>query len=400
MNHNLNHHHHHRRDENVEPSDSDFICRFLKFMTIVTVLWLIFFFSTYEHETTLMILAVIGFILFLLYMMVQICILAFTTDPTQTSNSVIHTILTDDEERKDYHHQQQQNGDYYNDYNDDDDDDEGNTIPPEVISQRLLSYSLDETPLQIRSCLQEISSGTHESDSSSSPPPPSSPRNGRYKIICVAVYFGKQIRTEATLLLTFTKQLTSSSSSSSSNNNIARPPYYHNPRYCNGWQVTGKSSGMRERTASNSSSKYDSGIISDGFLNAKGEMYWIFGNPKWCSNHIHDEDEDDNNDDDEDNGRRNALDSCMYRGCFEFDSNRLCEGDFQAGGTAPRGRIVRMEWMDDGVAATTTTTTSNAASSQRANKTARRQKEDAFLSSSSSFFTANVEMIDLGKSLV
>jgi hypothetical protein len=102
----------------------------------------------------------------------------------------------------------------------------------------LFAYSFDQTPSRIRQC-QEYSN------------PDNVPSNGTYKIVYNTVVFGRHVRSEGFLHLTFN-------------------PYNSDRSHKNGWQIKG-STGFGNRTVT----------ILDGFLNTEGLMYWTM--PMLCT---------------------------------------------------------------------------------------------------------------------
>ncbi|KAG7357368.1 hypothetical protein IV203_002056 [Nitzschia inconspicua] len=96
----------------------------------------------------------------------------------------------------------------------------------------VFSYPFGETRRRIRNC-QDFASSHN------------APKDGTYRIVCTAIIFGKQIRSEGYLHLTF---LASSK----------------DPSKNTGWEVEGSCIfGKRQST------------IQEGFVNAKGHIYWV-----------------------------------------------------------------------------------------------------------------------------
>lgn len=147
------------------------------------------------------------------------------------------------------------------------------------------SYPVEETSQRIRSCNQLVTPGK-------------SPMNGTYSAVYNAIVFHRTIRSEGKLRLQFHTDHKHDNSNYTSNIN-------------NGWTITGESVFGS-----------DSRPIEDGFVNAKGEMYWKVG-------------------------------STIYRGVLDLNSSCLFDGEFMpASSTAksimtavkpPHGRIVRLE---------------------------------------------------------
>jgi hypothetical protein len=143
------------------------------------------------------------------------------------------------------------------DYCDDSDeirDDDGN-------EDELLRFDFDETPTQIRDCHQ---ARVHNL----------APKNGPYTVVYAALYFGKAMRSEAKMTLDFKEKI-------------------------NGWEITGRTD--FKTTA----------IIEDGFVNARGEMYWV-------------------------------TKDCLYRGVLDIATSTMFDGEFLSS-TGNRGRVVRLE---------------------------------------------------------
>jgi hypothetical protein len=139
-----------------------------------------------------------------------------------------------------------------------DDEEDGTTF---------FAYDIDETPTKIRECQQEIT----VSDS---------PTNGIYNVVFSAIYFGKALRSEGQFELQFETDSNS-----------------------RGWNLKGWSLFKERRQAE----------IQEGFVNAKGELYWI------------------------------SAEKTIYRGVLDFQSNTFFDGEFLAASGSPRGRIVRLE---------------------------------------------------------
>lgn len=149
----------------------------------------------------------------------------------------------------------------------------------ESSSSDVFPFSFARTSQQIRSVQDPITPGT-------------SPSDGHYEIVYNAIVFGKTVRSQGKLILHFKDEN-------------------------NGWSISGSSESIS-----------GSRLISEGFVNSMGQMYWIV---------------------DEGSG-----DPCMYRGVFEIASYALWDGDFQSVGSSTRanGRIVRLQKInDDGTAA-------------------------------------------------
>jgi hypothetical protein len=123
-------------------------------------------------------------------------------------------------------------------------------------------YEFEESPVRIRNCPE--------------PTPTEGPTNGVYTAVYSALYFGKALRSEGQLELQFQEK--------------------HN-----GWNIQGESIFGHDCTQ-----------IQEGFVNAKGEMYYM------------------------------TSSGCIYRGILDFSSSTLFDGEFQSK-TGPRGRIVRLE---------------------------------------------------------
>jgi hypothetical protein len=130
--------------------------------------------------------------------------------------------------------------------------------------------TLTSIPQKIRSCQDEINTGE-------------SPQDGIYEIVYNATFFRRSFRTQATLHLTFQRNKCNS-----------------------GWSISG-----------HSESSAGSRPISEGFVNAKGQMYWT----------IHE--------------KRNII--CIYRGVFDLSSNSMFGGDFHSStNKGANGSIVRL----------------------------------------------------------
>lgn len=132
-------------------------------------------------------------------------------------------------------------------------------------------YTFAETPKRIRACSKMVVPGK-------------SPTNGTYTAVFSAIFFNKAVRSEGKLRLEFL------------------------PTHDNGWTIQGESNFGKISHA-----------LKDGFVNAKGEMYWRTGDS-------------------------------IHRGVLNFVSSSMFDGELIAGGkrflstkSAPVGRIVRLE---------------------------------------------------------
>jgi hypothetical protein len=125
-------------------------------------------------------------------------------------------------------------------------------------------YEMAETPQRIRECEHTITPGV-------------GPTNGTYAAVYSAVYFNKSVRSEGNLHLEFS------------------------PTHDNGWTVQGESSfGKVQR------------VVLEGFVNAKGEMYW-------------------------------KTPQAIHRGNLDFSRSCMWDGEFTPAKKGPNGRIVRLE---------------------------------------------------------
>lgn len=275
----------HHQDQQRE-AEKRLYWRFGQFLFLMGIFWSIIFFAEIEHDNTLLILGMIGFGLWLVYMLVTIVISVCTLSSSRHDR--LDNILTQEELQDVYY--------------DDDDEDEGEG------DQRLWNWSMKETPHRIRTCYEEIGATLAQNG----------PTNGLYKIVYTATYFGKNIRSESQMQFTFVLD--------TKNNN--------------GWDVNGTTVSAIQNAAPQTTR-----AISEGFINARGEMYWII--------------------DDSNNRRDNGTSAKgIYRGNFDFKTNSLVDGEFQAG-DAPRGRIVSMELIKNMTASTTFNTSSNGHNKQQ-----------------------------------
>ena len=188
--------------------------------------------------------------------------------------------------------------------------------------ERWQSYTFEETPHQIRKCPAKVGF--------------SHPTNGLYKIVYSAIYFGKTIRTEAQLDLKFLPN-----------------------KNGNGWEIRGTSLSGNHK-ASNEANR----VVSEGFVNARGEMYWKLANA--------------------DEVEREEM-ICIYRGLLDFQSDSMFDGEFE-GLKVPRGRIVRMELM----IADPSSQNSNSAADKSNGASSTRPRGN-------SWGDADVEMVEMGK---
>lgn len=129
------------------------------------------------------------------------------------------------------------------------------------------SFSFEETPTRIKSNKNSIMTGQV-------------PTNGTYTAVYSATFFNKSIRMEGKLRLEFMQT------------------------HDNGWTLVGESSFGKVSNA-----------IKEGFINSRGEMYWISG-------------------------------ESIYRGVLDFASSCMFDGEFVPNGNSekgPSGRIIRLE---------------------------------------------------------
>ena len=245
-------------------------CRIIKCTVLLLVVWGMILWLTEHHDDTLAWLLLGIMLLWFLYMLVYVCMVlcsiralaarssnATTTTTPQRGDGVL---LVDD-------HFNNNDGDDGIIQSDSDDDDEEN-------ADRLLQFGFDETPQKIRGNRQRLIS------------PNKKPKDGIYTVVYSATYFGKAMRSENKLDITF--QYVKDDS---------------------GWDITGKS-GVVGKSSSNTTK------IEEGFLNPLGEMYWITQN-------------------------------CIYRGVLNLDTLTMFDGEFltkKSGNQTVKGRVVRLEY--------------------------------------------------------
>ena len=291
--------------------ERQFYLRVIKFMSMLMVFFALLFASQQmEHSDLLFIgLCVLG-VGFLLYMIASLAYAIFVTN----SQNDLRNILTEEELAEMQQH---------------DDEEEEDNI--EATAAQLAEYPMEETPKWIRSCREP-------------PSPFRKPKNGRYNIVYNAVYFGKSIRSESQLQLTFEES-------------------HQN----HGWEVRGDLLSGDTRS-SKPQAQTSRRCIADGFVNPRGEMYWKLANPDQEAN----------------------LEG-IYRGVMDLQSCAMYDGEFKAG-SAPPGRIVRMEFIGEMV------------------ELAEPEQDDGPLSGmddnwgspdfDSEWSTQDVEMVTLDKSIV
>lgn len=264
-----------------------FYIRFAKFLVTITIFCFLIMLTDFQHGGAFSLLFTILSGMFTLYMLGSL-IMAMLIQ-----NQLLQPgILTEGNTSNNQH-------DYDSEEEEWDSDD-----------QRALPYSFEETPRQIRKCSSKIGF--------------SHPADGLYTIVYAAIYFGKQIRSEAQMDLQF---------------EVAREG--------NGWTIHGTS-------ISGKQSPEGHRVISEGFVNARGEMYWKLSNPLG-------------------NNEKEDM-SITYRGQFDFHSNSMFDGEFWAE-RVPSGRIVRLELLQPGHSS------NNIAITQQANS-----RKDT-----------NIEMVELGE---
>jgi hypothetical protein len=242
-------------------AERQFYVRFARFLVVLMIFFGIMFISEMEHDNFLFLAGIAGLGIWMLYMIGSLSYTLMVVNPRNN----LREILTEEEL-----------GDIDNQGNEEQDGE--NAIDGGV--GRMAVFSFDETPNYVRSCRQEIGYLA------------SKPKNGRYKVVYNAVYFGKSIRSESNLYLQFDATMF-------------------------GWEVSGMIYSGKD--INHGSCRH----ISEGFLNGRCELYWKLDK-------THDEAQ---------------LDG-LYRGLFDLPSCTMFDGDFKAG-TAPPGRIVRMELMEE-----------------------------------------------------
>ena len=264
------------RDQHFD--ERDFWLRFVRFFGTFMAFLLMVLFLVMEGDNTLAFVFMVCFVVGLAYFLYTTVI-----HPHPRHGGGIRDILTDQEL-----HDMDNDG-----YDEEEDDDVDGGA---AASEWMAATSFADTPDYVKSCRQEISLDKQ-------------PQSGTYKVVYNAVYFGKSIRSESHVLLTFQPAATKDG---------------------NGWTITGGN------ISGSTGDFHSSRPISDGFLNARGDMYWRL---------VHTADEPDNL-------------AGTYRGWFDLRSNVMFDGEFQAG-NAPPGRIVRMERIGDIPAAAAANSTNN-----------------------------------------
>ena len=229
----------------VPPQDHDpitqeenaiqFYCRLLRFMVAILVFWLFVLLLEEEHEYVVAKAFLAAFFIWLILWLIHKCVFIFCfLCPSSVSASEEEGVgaLTTAEQ-----------------------DDEEEHFP----------FEFEETSARLRDCPEPI--------------PMQGPTNGVYTAIYTAYFFGKALRSQGKLQLTF------------------------NEEKDNGWTVQGKSIFGK-----------DCNEIQEGFVNAKGQMYYVTSN------------------------------GCIYRGVLDFASSTMFDGEFKSWKTkGANGRIVRLE---------------------------------------------------------
>lgn len=317
-----------------DPTDLDidesyyYYCRWFRYLTCLFLFWTLVLLLMSFHEDSLVIACMVLLGLWILYMLLYILVSIASsygccdscwkgqqeqeqqrrrrrtldaeslpmTDPGHSGGSLIGT--------------GGRNFGYDNEFDDDGDDDNGDD---DTYFQQNHTFhcSFDETPKYIKSCSKSISTTKV-------------PKDGLYDTIFSAVFFGKPLRTEGKLYLTFQPHTTTTMLSKSTNNNLRDENNNTTKiKFQNGWQIHGKSifRGVQAKS------------LVDGFVNAKGEIYWITENIK------------------------NPI---VHRGLLNLSTCQLFDGEFSSSTGKHSGRIVRLELSkDQSIPVSTTTTTTD-----------------------------------------
>lgn len=245
-----------RRKQNEEELDR--YRRFLKLMFLLLLFWFVMLYFIVHHDLGLIIAGIVILAIWIFYMCMCIfgnLFLRFRERRRQRKRR--RQIPSEDDGEQDGFH----------------DEEEGLTGMSSMVDRlnggggdnQAFSFPFGETAKRIKSCREPTVPGR-------------GPTNGTYTAVFSAVYFNRVMRSEGKLQLEFYKHAE------------------------NGWKIQGESNFGK-----------DSRVIREGFVNAKGEMYWKVGNT-------------------------------IHRGILDFASSCMFDGEFvPKGDEGPVGRIVRIE---------------------------------------------------------
>ncbi|KAG7350503.1 hypothetical protein IV203_009863 [Nitzschia inconspicua] len=270
--------------------ERDRVFRIARCAVFMLFFWLIILWLLYEHDNKLVIILISLFSVVVLYFLGLLCSVVFMSSSTYTPPDI------EDEDGGDCYEMTEQDEHHSilvdSSCNRGGDVDESSTVG-------VFSYPFGETRRRIRNCPDFASTLA-------------TPKDGTYKIVCTAIIFGKQIRTEGYLHLTF---LASSK----------------DPLKTTGWEVEGSCTfGKRQST------------IQEGFVNAKGHIYWVLPLQSAPKRGVRTTNDDE------------LTNVTVYRGKWDPHNNQSWEdGEFQSlqevvtattrSGGSHEGRIVRLE---------------------------------------------------------
>lgn len=287
------------------------LLRAVKCSLLLMLFWLLILWLLYEHDNKLVIALISLFSLVVLSLAGAVCYLLLVP-PTKSAST-----YGDDANDEEYEltEQEAQKSTLVKTSSSNNKDGNNNN---HTSAEGVFSFSFDQTPHRIRQCNDYAVSSD-------------APQDGTYKIVYTAIVFGKQIRSEGYLQLAFVPN--SSSTNPLLNNNT-------------GWEIHGTSLfGKGHRQAS----------IQEGFVNAKGHIYWVLTQQLTSSttvgNNINDNDNDNKKINSSNRELRNVT---VYRGKWHLTNRVWEDGDFQSilssseevnatGAGRHEGRIVRME---------------------------------------------------------
>ena len=282
----------------------NFYRRFIIFIIILFVFWVVVLVLDEHHDYALMIAALVVFGLWFVYIFTCICCNICYLCQNSSSGG----------DRRGGGGRMEQSGltssVYFDDGDDEDDDDDEND------DNFSFQYPMKDTLQRIQeaSLLQTIKPGK-------------GPTNGTYLGVFSAVYFNKTLRTEGKFELEFIPTTNDALSDSSSS------------KY-NGWIIQGYSyfggSSNDDNSSSNATSNNKTTTIKrkrpiqNGFINPKGHMYWETN----ATSH---------------RGKLNFDTSCMFDGEFSANLDNTddrfphLKTDGSSSNKQPMGRIVRFE---------------------------------------------------------
>jgi hypothetical protein len=264
--------------------------RSIKCALVMLAFWLLILWLLYEHDNKVVTILLSLFAAVVLYMVASIGFFLVSTWSTDATTASI-------EEEYELTEQEEQQSTLMAD------GPIGNTnVDTSAVVAGVFAYPFDQTSRRIRSC-QEFASPSH------------APQDGTYKIVYAAIVFGKQIRSEGHMHLSFIP--------------LKRDSLHNTGWVIQGWSEFGK------RPAK----------ILEGFVNAKGYIYWalpLLSSPSPSPSVSEKETK-----------IKRLTKATIYRGKWDLATQSWEDGEFQSIQESPNtstesggvyeGRIVRME---------------------------------------------------------